>query len=332
MIDVICMGRIGMDLYPSVPGPLEEVATFHRSLGGTAANVAVAAARLGHRAALVSKVGDDRVGVVIRSELVDLGVDASMVGTDQSLLTPIVIAELDPPAEPRISFYRSPSAPDLQLHEHDLEADRIAEARILWVTGTGLSAEPSRSTTLAAMRMHEVGDGRDTVLDLDWRASLWGRGEVPARWYAEAIEHASVVVGNRAEVAVALGLGEAAGAAVDPGLAADELLARGPRLACVKLGADGVLLASGTGERVRIEPIVVDVVCGLGAGDAFGGALCHGLLEGMDLARLGRTCNAAGALVAGRLACANAMPTLDELHGFLQANDLASMSTTTEPS
>jgi len=120
-----------------------------------------------------------------------------------------------------------------------------------------------------------------------------------------AISLATVVVGNREECAIAVGTDE-------PDAAADALLAVGVRLAIIKMGADGVLLASAT-ERVRIPAIPIDVVCGLGAGDAFGGSLCYGLLHGWELDRIGRFASAAGALVSTRLTCADAMPTVNEL-------------------
>jgi 5-dehydro-2-deoxygluconokinase len=98
----------------------------------------------------------------------------------------------------------------------------------------------------------------------------------------------------------------------EPGAAADALLAAGVALAIVKLGAEGALFASAT-ERIHVSPIPIDVVCGLGAGDAFGGALCHGLLEGWSLERIAAAANAAGALVSMALTCSDAMPTAKEL-------------------
>ena len=150
-----------------------------------------------------------------------------------------------------------------------------------------------------------------TVLDLDYRPALWpGRDAARAR-AQEAIARATVVVGNREECDVAVG-------SSDADAAADALLEMGVALAIVKLGADGALLATAD-DRWLIPALPVDVVCGLGAGDAFGGALCHGLLSGWDVPRIGRFANAAGALVAGRLMCADAMPAVDEIERLVDS-------------
>lgn len=302
--DLIALGRVGVDLYPQQQGPLKHVSTFAKSLGGSAANVAVACARLGHDVALVSRVGDDRFGEYLREELEEFGVDTRWVGTDPHLKSPITFAELDPPEDPGLEFYRWPKAPDLNIDERDLDLTAIRDAAILWVTGTGLSQQPSRDATIAAMRAR--GGHATTVLDLDWRSMFWGSVDEATAALATALPHATLVVGNRMEVAIALG--EPGAAADEPEDLAQSLLDSGVGHAIVKLGADGVLLASEEGGLQRVEPIRVPVVCGLGAGDAFGGALCHGLLEGWEPAEIVRFANAAGAYVAARLACADAMP------------------------
>jgi 5-dehydro-2-deoxygluconokinase len=147
-----------------------------------------------------------------------------------------------------------------------------------------------------------------TVLDLDLRPDLWADPSAATAAAGRAIALSSVVIGNRAECAMAVGSSE-------PQLAADALLARGVSLAVVKMGADGVLLASAD-ERVVVDPIPVTVRCGSGAGDAFGGALATGLVHRWSLAKTGRLANASGALVSSRLTCADAMPTLPELEAF----------------
>jgi 5-dehydro-2-deoxygluconokinase len=149
-----------------------------------------------------------------------------------------------------------------------------------------------------------------TILDLDYRPSLWASVEDARSMAERAIALATVVVGNREECAIAVGTDE-------PDDAADALLAAGVRLAIIKLGADGVMLATAR-ERISIPAMPIDVVCGLGAGDAFGGSLCYGLLHEWDLDRIGRFASAAGALVSTRLTCADAMPTVDELDALMR--------------
>jgi 5-dehydro-2-deoxygluconokinase len=314
--DLVTTGRISADLYPTEPGSLVDVVGFEKSLGGTATNVAVAAARLGLSAAIVTKVGADRMGEYCRAALERFGVSTAFVGVDPAHLTPIAFAELDPPEDPTLFFYREPTAPDLQLEPDDFPDDLLSGAGIFWVTGTSFSAEPSRTAVLDALRRRGRPETpRETILDLDYRPMFWSRRADATREIGAALEHATIALGNRTEVAVALGR-EHLGS---PGEAARALLDRGVELAIVKLGGEGVYV-SGRGVEAVVEPTPVTVVCGLGAGDAFGGAFCHALATGWDPVSAVRRANAAGAIVAGRLACADAMPTNDELESHVEAH------------
>jgi 5-dehydro-2-deoxygluconokinase len=306
-LEVITMGRVGVDLYPEQIGAsLADVRTFAKSLGGSPTNVAVACARLGRRAAVITKVGQDGFGEYVRRALVGFGVDARWVSTDPTLRTPIVFCEVHPPDRFPLLFYREPKAPDMNLTKNDLDLAAIAGVPLFWTTGTGLSDEPSRTATLAALDARK----RDiTVHDLDHRPMFWRSGEDARRWALEALRRVTVVVGNVDEVEMATGLR-------DPRKAAAALLEIGPRLAIVKRGADGAYARTAR-EEVSVPAVEIPVLNGLGAGDAFGGALCHGLLAGWPLARTLALANAAGAIVASRLACADAMPTLDEIETLL---------------
>jgi 5-dehydro-2-deoxygluconokinase len=306
--DVLTMGRVGVDLYPLQSGVhLADVRTFAKSLGGSPTNVAVGTARYGHRPAVITKVGDDGFGAYVRAALRSFGVDDRYVGTDPNLRTPIVFCELFPPDSFPLLFYREPKAPDMNVTADELDLDAIREARIFWTTGTGLSDEPSRTATTAALEAR--GDSEITVHDLDFRPSFWPvPGEAGDR-QRRALEHATVAVGNREEAAIVVGEGE-------PEAQAERLLGLGLEMAVVKLGADGVLVAW-EGGMERIPPVPVDVVNGLGAGDAFGAALCHGLLEGWEIATTIRFANAAGAYVATQLACADAMPDEDQVRALM---------------
>lgn len=320
--DLITMGRIGVDLYPQQSGVgLADVDTFAKFLGGSAANVAVAASRLGRAAALVSRTGADPFGDYCRRALRGFGVDPRWVTDVEDLPTPVTFCEIFPPDDFPLYFYRRPLAPDLVIHPEELDLEAIARARLFWVTGTGLCAQPSRTATLAALAARaraRTGEGGaptqvGTVFDLDWRPMFWdgSAAEAARPHYAEALRHATVAVGNLAECEVATGLR-------DPDGCAEALLDAGVELAVVKLGPDGVLAVQRDGTRVQVPPHPVEVVNGLGAGDAFGGALCDGLLAGRPLADTLRRANAAGALVASRLACSSAMPTEAELAALLE--------------
>jgi 5-dehydro-2-deoxygluconokinase len=296
MYDVITMGRISVDVYPQQVGvSLREVTSFGKFLGGSSSNVAVAAARYGRRVATITRTGRDPFGEYLHDALRGFGVDDRYVTPVDGLNTPVAFCEIFPPDDFPLYFYREPKAPDLEIRAEELDLDAIRGARVFWVTVTGLSQEPSRTATLEALAAR--GEGF-TVLDLDYRPMFWPSRDEARRWVAEAMRHVNVAVGNLDEW-------ENAGDA-----RAD--------LSIFKQGPRGVVAERGD-ERVEVPPVAVEVVNGLGAGDAFGGALCHGLLAGWPLERLMRFCNAAGALVASRLACADAMPTEDEVEELMGA-------------
>ena len=310
--DVLTIGRVGVDLYPLQDNVgLEDVQTFGKYLGGSATNVAVAAARHGRSSAVITGVGDDPFGRFVAKELTRLGVDNTLVTTVPGLNTPVTFCEIFPPDHFPIYFYREPIAPDLMIRADALDLDAIRSARIYWSTVTGLSREPSRAAHIAAWAAR--GRAAETVLDLDYRPMFWSDPAEASAQVAAALEHVTVAVGNREECEIAVG-------ETDPHRAADALLERGVRLAVVKQGPKGVL-AKTRDETVEVAPFEVAVVNGLGAGDGFGGALCHGLLNGWPLERTLRFANVAGAIVASRRECSTAMPTSDEVEKLMERGD-----------
>jgi 5-dehydro-2-deoxygluconokinase len=184
----------------------------------------------------------------------------------------------------------------------------VRDVPILWISGGALAADPCRSTVQGILAAR--GCRPHTILDLDYRPSFWSSREEASTVIGAAVSSATVAVGNREECAVAVGTGE-------PHAAASALLERGVKLAIVKLGADGVLVADADGQRT-IAPTAIDVLCGLGAGDAFGGALCHGLLAGWAADEVVAFANAAGGIVASRLLCSQAMPFEHEVRELVE--------------
>lgn len=288
------MGRVGVDLYPNeLRTPLRAVRTFTRYVGGFAGNVATGLARLGVRTAIVSRVGNEGHGEFVRDFLDGEGVDTRFLAVDPYWQTPPTFCEVWPPDDFPLTFYRKPTAPDWQLSPEDFDAGEVAGASLLYATGTGLAQSPSRETTLDALRSHRG----TTIFDLDWRPTLWeDPGEYPAL-AREAVAATDVVVGNEAELAAAT-------------------LDERPARLVLKRGGRGATVYDGDAES-DIPVHHVEVVNGLGAGDAFAAALGHALLRGMSLADGVRRGSVAGALVAAQLACSEAMPTLDELEAAL---------------
>ncbi len=305
--DVVVIGRVCIDLYPEQFGVgLEEITSFSKSIGGSATNVAVAAAQLGNSVRLISRVGDDPFGEYAKNEIARLGVDNTGITAVAGMKSVLTFCEVFPPDNFPLYIYREPTAPDMYINGDELPLDLIAKSPIFWATATGLSKEPTQSAHI--MAWEKRGRKPNTILDLDYRPMFWKDEDQAHQAVSTALDHVTVTVGNLEECRVAVG-------ETDPDRATEALLDRGVELAIVKMGPEGVMARTRT-QRVESKPIPVDVINGLGAGDAFGGALCHALLRGMSLQETLDLANAAGALVATRPQCSLAMPSWDELHEF----------------
>jgi 5-dehydro-2-deoxygluconokinase len=306
--DVLTMGRVGVDVYPLEVGrSLRDVTTFGKFLGGSATNVAVAAARHGRKSAVITRTGKDPFGEFVHKALAEFGVDDTFVSSVPGLPTPVTFCEIFPPDNFPLWFYRLPKAPDLEIKPDELDLAACRDAGVFWGTVTGLSDQPSRDAHYAAWEAR--GRRPLTVLDLDYRPMFWASPRAAHEQVEAALQHVTVAVGNLDEAEVAVG-------ETDPDRAARALLDRGVELAVVKQGPGGVL-AMTADETVTVKPVPIEVVNGIGAGDGFGGALCHGLLAGWPLARTLAFANAAGAIVASRLECSTAMPTSAEVEALL---------------
>ena len=300
MIDVAVLGRVGIDLYPNqLRTRLRDVRTYTRFVGGFAGNVATGLARLGLTPAIVSRVGSDPHGDFVRDFLSREGVDVRFLAVDERLRTPPTFCEVWPPDRFPITFYRYPTAPDWQLAHDDFDADEVSAAPFLLATGTGLAQSPSRQTTLAALEAHQ----RVTIFDLDWRPTLWEQPDEYAELAESAASHADVVIGNEEEVEAAAGN-------------AQGLLDLGVSTVVLKRGERGALLLH-EGREVDVPGHPVEVVNGLGAGDAFIAAFVASLHAGRPLEEAVRRGSVAGAIVASQLACSEAMPRLAELEAAL---------------
>ncbi len=308
-LDLLTVGRISVDLFSEqINTPFSQPQTFQKSIGGSPTNVAVAAAKLGRKSAIVTKVGVDPLGEFVVNKLASFGVNTDFVKVAESGLTPVVLASQDPPEDPKIIFHRQPSAPDTQLVVSDIDDQTLKAAKNFWVSACALS---NGSTAESIFNWLEVRDRtKETIIDLDYRPSFWKSRDDARAAAQRALSRCTIAIGNITECEVALGI-------VDPEKAAEALLSRGISIAIVKMGSNGVLLAT-KDESHLIKPLPIKLVCGLGSGDAFGGALIHGLISGWELEKIGLFANAAGAYLASQLMCADAMPSLEVLEEFIE--------------
>ena len=309
MIEAVVVGRVGVDITPAMPRTsLAAADTFVRAVGGFAGNIGTGLARLGIRTAVVSAVGDDGHGEHVRAFLAAEGIDVAPIVTRPDSRTQVAFVEAWPPDRFPVTFYRATPAPETRLTPSELPTTLLAEAAVVVVSGALLATEPARSTALGILDMRGASRGGRpvsfTILDLDWRPTLWERPDEAPGLIERAAAMSDVVIGSDDEFAAAgmrpeIGGGRPA-----------------PSMIVLKHGPDGVSLVTAEGRR-SIAGIPVEVVCGTGSGDALAAAFAAGLLRGVDPFVAVERGSAAGAIVAGRLMCSTAMPTPDEIDRLL---------------
>jgi 5-dehydro-2-deoxygluconokinase len=313
---VVVFGRVSYDLNPlQAQTPLEDVETFERSVGGFGGNVSTGLARLGVPTAIVSGVGDDPHGRYVRRWLDNEGVDTSMLLVHPNLRTALAFYESWPPDRFPITLFRSPTAPDWEIAPDQIPMDRLVNATMVVVSGTGLARPASFETTraLIGQRFASRSPQRRSILDLDWRPMAWSRPAEYAARVVDLLPWVEVVIGGDEEFAAA-------------GLTPESVAADGTRLVIVKHGPRGASIATTDG-FVDVPGLEVEVSVGLGAGDAFIAAFVAALFEGRTVEAAVRRANTAGAIVASRPMCSPAMPRTDEIDALLldPHADLASL-------
>jgi 5-dehydro-2-deoxygluconokinase len=325
--DLLTMGRSSIDLYSNdIGAPFVEITGFAAYVGGCPTNIGVGTRRLGLRSAVLTAVGADPVGDFILHFLEREGVETRFIPRKPGRRTSAVVLGIEPPDRFPLVFYRDNCA-DMELGIDDVLAAPVADSRALLISGTGLSREPSRSSTLHAAELARAA-GVPVFLDVDFRADQWHDPRAFGVTTRLALGLVDVVVGTEDELKAAAGATQIdiahsqmsdARVAGDVQRAIEQALARGPRALVVKRGSRGASVYTAEGEVHEAEPFPVEVLNILGAGDAFASGLLYGYLQGWDWRRAARMANASGAIVVTRPACANSMPTLAEVEEFVAA-------------
>ena len=323
MLDVLAIGRAGVDLYSLDYGkPIEEVRRFAKYVGGSPANTVVGGTRLGLRCALVSRVGDDELGSFVLDFLAKEGVDVSHLKKDGRRKTGIVFAEISPGRDGKFVFYRE-NAGDLFVTKADIPESLIRSAKLLEVTGTGLSMEPSLGANVHAASVAR-NLGRIVVFNLDWRPSLWQTTqEERTKRYRQILALSDVVIGNTKEYMAATGEG-------DLERAISSIPDWDQRLLVITSGEKGSEVRS-RGRRSMAEGFRVPLLKGLGGGDGFIAGFLYGHLQGWAPQKSALFGNAVGAIVVMGHACSESMPRLGQAKDFLKKNGY-SFSSRTGPS
>lgn len=327
-IDVICMGRVAVDLYAEQIGvPLEAVQSFQKYLGGCAGNIAVGTARLGLRSAMFSCVGTDAMGRFLQQELLRENVATHLLKVSNNHLTGLVLLGIDPPDRFPLIFYRNDCA-DMQLEKHDITTDELASAKAIVVTGTCLSTEAMRETTHEVVRKAKQTNTL-IVFDIDYRPVLWkltesGDGETRYLASTEVSEHyqailsaCDVIVGTEEEIMIAGNNQQ-----IEKALANIRSISNAPIV--MKRGSKGAsIFFQDLDQPLNSQAMPVTVLNVLGAGDAFMSGLLRGILHGESWETSSRYANAAGAIVVTRHGCAPAMPTFPEITQFIATHEVS---------
>ncbi|MGF1861232.1 bifunctional 5-dehydro-2-deoxygluconokinase/5-dehydro-2-deoxyphosphogluconate aldolase [Photobacterium profundum] len=331
-LDLICMGRVAVDLYGQQIGArLEDMGSFSKYLGGSSGNVAYGTARQGLKSSMLARVGDEHMGRFLREELNSVGVDTSHLITDEERLTALVILGIKDEETFPLIFYRDNCA-DMAITADDVSEEYIASARCLAITGTHLSNPQTRDAVLTALK-YARRHGVKTALDIDYRPVLWGLtslGDGENRFIEsgkvtdqlqEVLGLFDLIVGTEEEFHIAGGSTNSIDAlrAVRQ-VSQAELVCKRGALGCSVFSND---IPNDLDDGITIQGVRVDVLNVLGAGDAFMSGLLRGYLSGEGWEKACAYANACGALVVSRHGCAPSMPTKVELDDYLsRANDV----------
>jgi 5-dehydro-2-deoxygluconokinase len=326
--DILLMGRSSIDLYANEIGaPFPEIKTFAAYVGGCPTNISVGTRRLGLRSVLLTAVGEDPVGDFVLHFLEQEGVVNTFIPRKAGRRTSAVILGIEPPDKFPLVFYRDNCA-DIELTIEDVLAAPITQSRMLLISGTGLSREPSRSASIFAAERARAA-GTKVVLDLDFRSDQWHDARTFGVTIRSIMSLTDLVLGTADEVkagalrddlSVSVEHSQVSGARVSGDVlqAAETILTAGAEALVLKRGGDGTTVYLQNGETIEAATFPVEVVNVLGAGDAFASGFLYGYLKGWDWHRSARMGNACGAIVVTRHGCANFMPYEQEALTFIE--------------
>jgi 5-dehydro-2-deoxygluconokinase len=315
MSRIVVLGRIGYDLYAEERHtPLDRVRSFRSALGGSSANIAVGLARLGCEVQILAATSDDAIGRFLLRILAGEGVDTRLVQSVRGHNTSLCLTEVSPPTHFEQVFYRTQPA-DAELTWNESMEHSIRKSVVFVTNGTSLCGGPSRQATLQGLRAAK-GSGALTVFDVDYRSSSWESPAAAGAAAREAWPWIDVLIANAREIQL---LANASSPNTREAEIAQEALAAGVKLVIWKQGAEGSTAFS-QGAEIHVPAFAVTITSTIGAGDGFAAGFIYARLAGENLGRCLLYGNACAACVVQQVGCSEAMPTLGELQGFLQAH------------
>jgi len=318
-IDLIGVGRLCIDLNANeINRPMEETLTFTKYVGGSPANITIAASRLGLKGGFIGRVADDAFGRFIVNYLRKEGIDTSAVVTDKpGSVTGLSFTEIKSPTDCSILMYRDNVA-DLNLEAGDVSEDYVKKAKAIMISGTALAKSPSRE---AVFRVIELARKHDVVLlfDIDYRPYSWASSDEIYTYCRLVAEKCDVILGGREEFDLVerAESGDAGAGSEQDFATAKTWLSHRAKLVVVKHGGDGSVAFTSDGERFSAGVFPAQVVKTFGAGDSFAGAFIYGLMQGWPIDKCLAYGSASASIVVSSHSCSDAMPTTAQIDAVI---------------
>lgn len=315
--DIVAIGRSGVDFYPDQFGPMEQVESFHKYLGGSPANTTVQMAKMGLDVGFIGMVSNDQLGNYIRYYMNSVGVDVSQMVSDPDPRARHSLAIAEQPEKGQINyfFYRRDCA-DLDLRMEDVKEEYIAQFKGLLVSGTSLCKSPVREAVLLAITYAKRNNVR-VIFDPDYRPSAWDSVEACSINYWDVAKQADAIFSTREETDVIEKV-------ICPDNKSDEFSAKlmfgyEPLLYCIKHGGDGSVVYTKDGEVTEGKIYPAHVYKSLGAGDSFAGAFLSRLVKNDDVETALKYAAIAASITISGKSCAQSMPTLEQVESYIEA-------------
>lgn len=317
--DVVLIGRVTIDFNPNeINRTLDKVKTFSMYLGGSPGNIAVGVNHLGKKVGFIGCVSDDQFGDFVLHYFQERGIDVSqMTRAKHGERLGLTFTEMKSPTESSILMYRTQVA-DLQITPQDISEDYIANSKILVISGTALSASPSREACLLALR-YAKRHGTKVLFDVDYRPYGWRSKEEISVYCSLVAKEADIIIGSREELDLTEGLVYKQNDVPDHALA-DKYMAQGTRIVIIKHGKKGSIGYTADKQAYKVSSYHIKLLKSFGGGDAYGSAFIYGLLEGWPVAQALQYATAHAAMVVASHSCSDAMQTVAEINAFMEAH------------
>ncbi|MGL5722582.1 MAG: 5-dehydro-2-deoxygluconokinase, partial [Brevinema sp.] len=307
-IDVIAIGRAGVDFYAAEPEKdFNDVLSFEKYVGGSPANIVAALAKRGAKAGFIGKISDDILGNYVVHYFQKIGVDTSNISKTQDSQGRVSLAVTETKASKcGVIIYRN-NAADILIDMADINEDYIKQAKILLVSGLALAEIPSRDAVLYAVELahrHNV----KVVFDLDYRAYSWRCPEEVSLYYNLIAERSHIIIGNREEFN-ALEYIWARGNSDDK-VSANRYFSHCAEIVIIKHGEKGSTTFLKDGSEVKGHLFTMPkILKPHGAGDSFAGNFLYELLQGNSIDTALESGAAAAAMVVSQhISCSEANP------------------------